>query len=104
VAGTLNVVSNIPTNSTSCTVGGTSNLYQLDVCTGKPLLKDDTDGMIAGRALSTTSAAVGFIIVRLPSGDLKLVATTADGGNLTKGLPPAQAQDARKAGWRRVRD
>jgi type IV pilus assembly protein PilY1 len=104
VSGTLNVVSNIPTNSSACSVGGTSNLYQLDVCTGKPLLNDQTDGMIAGRSLSNTAAAVGFIIVRLPSGALKLVATTADGGNTTKELPSAKEQDARKTGWRRVRD
>jgi len=104
VSGTLNVVSNIPTTSTACSVGGTSNLYQLDVCTGKPLLTDSTGAKIAGRQLSNTSAAVGFIIVRLPSGALKLVATTADGGNKTMELPSAQSQDARKAGWRRVRD
>ena len=111
VAGTLNVVSNLPTTSTACSVGGTSNLYQLDVCTGKALLVDpnatpgsSTTAMIAGGRLSNTSAAVGFIVVRLPSGALKLVATTADGGNVTVRLPPAQAQGARKGGWRRVRD
>jgi type IV pilus assembly protein PilY1 len=104
VSGTLNVVTNIPTNSSACSVGGTSNLYQLDVCTGKPLLNDKTDGMIGGRPLSNTAAAVGFIIVRLPSGALKLVATTADGGNPTKELPSAKDQDARKTGWRRVRE
>ena len=105
VAGTLNVVTNLPTSSSACSVGGTSNLYQLDVCTGKPLLVDAATGArIAGRSLSNTSAAVGFIIVRLPSGALKLVATTADGGNKTVELPSAQSQGARKSGWRRVRD
>jgi type IV pilus assembly protein PilY1 len=113
VSGTLNVVSNIPTTSSACSVGGTSNLYQLEVCTGKPLqtyLKtDQTTGVstsfpLAGSQLSNTSAAVGFIIVRLPNGALKLVATTADGGNVTKNLPAAKAQEARKAGWRRMRD
>jgi type IV pilus assembly protein PilY1 len=104
VSGTLNVVSNLPTSSSECSVGGTSNLYQLDVCTGQPLLVDSTIGAIAGRSLSNTAAAVGFIIVRLPSGALKLVATTADGGNKTVELPSAQSQGARKAGWRRVRD
>jgi len=121
VAGTLNVVSNIPTTSNACSVGGSSYLYQLDVCTARPLLtyeKSDaaTDGgtgtntgaatsfPLAGSQLANNSAAVGFIIVRLPGGALKLVATTADGGNVTKRLPSAQAQEAHKAGWRRVRD
>jgi type IV pilus assembly protein PilY1 len=104
VSGTLNVVSNIPTSSSACSVGGTSNLYQLDVCTAHPLLVDASNNPIVGRTLSNTSAAVGFIIVRLPNGALKLIATTADGKNTPFDLPAAAAQDARKAGWRRVRD
>jgi len=104
VSGTLNVVSNLPTSSSACSVGGTSNLYQLDVCTAQPLLFDANNNAIVGRTLSNTSAAVGFIIVRLPNGALKLIATTADGKNTPFDLPPAAAQNARKAGWRRVRD
>jgi len=104
VSGTLNVVSNIPTNSDACSVGGTSNLYQLNVCTAKPLLNDATDGMIAGRGLSNDAAAVGYIIVRLPGGGLKLVGTTAKGDNITVDVPSAKQQEPRKAGWRRVRD
>lgn len=104
VSGTLNVVANIPTSSTDCSVGGTSNLYQLDVCTGEQVVIDSTLGEIAGRTLSTNAAAVGFIIVRLPNGTLKLVATTADGGTVSVSLPPADTQQARRAGWRRVRE
>jgi type IV pilus assembly protein PilY1 len=104
VSGTLNVVSNLPTSSSACSVGGTSNLYQLDVCTAQPLLVDSDNNAIVGRTLSNSSAAVGFIIVRLPSGALKLIATTADGKNTPFDLPAAAAQDARKAGWRRVRE
>ncbi|WP_413674847.1 pilus assembly protein [Massilia cellulosiltytica] len=104
VSGTLNVVANLPTSSSACSVGGTSNLYQLDVCTAQPLLVDSSNQPIVGRTLSNTSAAVGFIIVRLPNGALKLIATTADGKNTPFDLPAATAQAARKAGWRRVRD
>ncbi|MGB9109231.1 MAG: PilC/PilY family type IV pilus protein [Telluria sp.] len=104
VAGTLNVVSNMPTSSTDCSVGGSSNLYQLDVCTGEQVVIDSTLGEMAGHTLSTNAAAVGFIIVRLPNGTLKLVATTADGGTVSERLPPATSDDARRAGWRRVRE
>jgi type IV pilus assembly protein PilY1 len=104
VSGTLNVVANLPTSSSACSVGGTSNLYQLDVCTAQPLLVDSANHPIVGRTLSNTSAAVGFIIVRLPNGALKLIATTADGKNTPFDLPAAAAQNARKTGWRRVRD
>lgn len=104
VSGTLNVVSNIPTNSDACSVGGTSNLYQLDVCTGKPLLNDVTDGMITGRGLSNDAAVVGYIIVGLSNGDKKAVGTTAKGDTVTVSMPSAKQQDPRKGGWRRVRD
>ena len=104
VSGTLNVVSNIPTASSACSVGGTSNLYQLDVCKAAPLLQDASGNKIVGRTLSNGSAAVGFIIVRLPSGALKLIATTADGRNTPFDLPATFSLEAHKAGWRRVRD
>jgi type IV pilus assembly protein PilY1 len=104
VSGTLNVVTNLPTSSSACSVGGTSNLYQLDVCTGEQVLIDSAVGEIAGRTLSSNAAAVGFIIVRLPNGTMKLVATTADGGNPSMNLPPSDGMAARKAGWRRVRE
>jgi type IV pilus assembly protein PilY1 len=104
VAGTLNVVTNMPTSSSDCSVGGTSNLYQLDVCTGEQVVIDTSLGAMAGRTLSTNAAAVGFIIVRLPNGTLKLVATTADGGTVSERLPPSDSEEARRAGWRRVRE
>ncbi len=104
VSGTLNVVTNLPTSSSDCSVGGTSNLYQLDVCTGEQVVIDTALGEMAGRTLSSNAAAVGFIIVRLPNGTLKLVATTADGGTVSERLPPSASEEARRAGWRRVRD
>jgi type IV pilus assembly protein PilY1 len=101
VAGTLSIVTNMPTSSSACSVGGTSNAYALNVCTGS--FVDGSDG-VAGGTLSNNSAAVGSIIVRLPSGALKLVVTTADGGNTTIGLRPAITPGTRKVGWRRVRN
>jgi type IV pilus assembly protein PilY1 len=103
VSGGLNVVTNLPTSSSSCSVGGTSNVYQLDVCTGRAIEVDNNGTLVAGHTLSNTSAAVGFIVVRLPSGALKMVTTTADGGTITTGVAPASTAGARKAGWRRVR-
>ena len=113
VAGTLNIVTNTPTSSSACSVGGTSNAYALNVCSGGFVdpnaigtQSTNTNGadIVAGSTLSNTSAAVGFIIVRLPSGALKLVVTTADGGNKTIGPPPSITPGARKVGWRRVRN
>jgi type IV pilus assembly protein PilY1 len=53
VSGVVNVVTNIPSSSSACSVGGTSNLYQVDVCTGQGV-----NGDPAGSTLSSTSAAV----------------------------------------------
>lgn len=109
VSGGLNIVTNLPSSSSSCKVGGTSNVYQLNVCTGEPLgqVVKDSSGQsytIAGQTLSNSSAAVGFIIVRLPSGALKMITTTADGNTITSGVAPAESEGASRAGWRRVRE
>lgn len=102
VSGGLNIVTNLPSASTDCSLGGTSNVYQFGVCTAQPLI--DPGEEVAGRTLSNTSAAVGFIIVRLPSGALKMVTTTADGNTITSGVASANSAAAHKTGWRRVRE
>ena len=99
VAGTVNVVTNLPSSSTECSVGGTSIMYQLNVCTGRAASPDG----IAGYPLAA-SAAVGFIVVRLPSGALKTITTTADGSMVTGRFPPSETTEAHRAGWRRIRD
>ena len=99
VAGTLTVVTNLPQSSTACAVGGISYAYFVDVCSGAAVSSD-----IAGVLLSGDAAAVGTTIVRLPSGALKLITTTAKGNTITTEVAPAKTQDARRTGWRRVRE
>ena len=99
VSGTVNVVTNLPSSSTECSVGGTSVMYQLNVCTGRAASPDG----VAGYPLAA-SAAVGFIVVRLPSGALKTITTTADGSMVTGRFPPSETTEAHRAGWRRVRE
>ncbi|WEF34131.1 pilus assembly protein [Pseudoduganella chitinolytica] len=98
VSGVGNVVTNVPTSESSCSVGGTSNFYAVDVCKGTGV-----NGTLVGSMLSNTSAAVGFIIVRLPKGDLKLITTTAKGETLTRPLQELDTVGAHRAGWRRVK-
>ena len=98
VAGTINVVTNLPSASSACNVGGSSNLYQFDVCLGK----GDASGWV-GAALSNNSAAVGFIIVSLPSGAKKIIATLADGSNKTVSAGDLKDPVSRRAGWRRIK-
>jgi type IV pilus assembly protein PilY1 len=98
VSGVANVITNVPSSSSACSVGGTSNLYQIDVCTGQGV-----NGDPAGATLSNTSAAVGFIIVRLPSGQLKLITTFADGSNATSAAKELDTAEAHRVGWRRIK-
>jgi type IV pilus assembly protein PilY1 len=108
VSGGLNIVTNLPSSSSACAVGGTSNVYQLNVCTAAAINSgsgiNPAAAGIAGTTLSNTSAAVGFIIIRLPSGALKMITTTADGNTITSGVAPAIALGTRKTGWRRVKN
>jgi len=98
VSGTLNVVTNVPSASSACNVGGSSNLYQIEVCTG---LGDATG--LAGVSLSDNSAAVGFIIVSLPSGAKKIIATLADGNTKTVAAGDLKDPVSRRTGWRRIK-
>ncbi len=98
VLGTLTVVTNLPRSSTACSVGGTSNIYELDMCTARPVRE------VAGSTLSGNSAVVGFINIGLPNGETKTIATTADGKTVTKDHNPASTMPTRRAGWRRVRE
>ena len=98
VSGVANVVTNLPTSSSSCTVGGSSNAYQVDICTGNAV-----PGYPAGTILSNTSAAVGFIIIRLPNGQLKMISTMATGETKTSSLQEEKSADAHRVGWRRVK-
>ena len=98
IDGGVNVVSTMPTASSSCTVGGTSNVYQFNVCTGSYV---SADGVV-GNTLSNTAAAVGFIIVRLPAGTVKMITTLANGSTITTNVTPPSSKDARKVGWRSV--
>ncbi|WP_317201040.1 PilC/PilY family type IV pilus protein [Janthinobacterium sp.] len=100
VSGALNVVTNIPSAASTCTVGGTSNVYQFNVCNGNAVQSYN----VAGGTLSNVSAAVGFIIIRLPSGAYKMVTTTAQGQMITNALSAPNAIGAHTVGWRRVRN
>lgn len=99
VKGTLNVVTTLPSASSTCSVGGKSNIYALDVCTAK----GDTNNVI-GAGLSSNSAAVGYVIVSTQSGSLKIKVTKADGTDETLSLGLPKTPVSRRAGWRRIQN
>jgi type IV pilus assembly protein PilY1 len=75
VQGTLVVVSNVPNNS-ACTIGGDSFIYQFDYKTGQ--FVSSSAGNVAGQKY-TGQITVGVVVVRLPSGVFKGIATGAAG-------------------------
>ena len=98
VFGSVSFVSNIPAASTTCTVGGKSKIYTLDVCTGSYL----NNTKIVGKTISEDAAVVGSIMVQLETGAVKLIITKANGATDTEEPSVSKSHDARKAGWRRV--
>jgi type IV pilus assembly protein PilY1 len=124
IYGGLNIVTNTPSSSSSCKVGGTSNVYQLNICTGAPLISTTVDGaggtgsgsgggggtgsgasiMIAGHTLSNSAAAVGSIIITLPKGNARQITTNADGSMGDGAVHAAISAAATRGGWRRVRE
>ncbi|WP_229507645.1 pilus assembly protein [Massilia sp. Dwa41.01b] len=111
IDGALNVVTNVPTTPTGCKVGGSSNVYQLNVCTAQPLMSvavtsgnRTTYVAAAGQTLSNSAAAVGTTVISLPSGDLRQITTNADGGIISTTAVNALPLTTKISGWRRVRE
>ncbi|TSA14004.1 MAG: hypothetical protein D4R74_09110 [Betaproteobacteria bacterium] len=101
VFSTAVVVSNLPISGSACTVGGTSYNYQFSLCTGS---YSDVTSKVVGGVLSSSSAAVGFIVIKLPSGTVKMITTTADGSKLTTSVKATASAAPRKSGWRTVKN
>jgi type IV pilus assembly protein PilY1 len=100
VGGAIDVVTNIPTAATACNVGGSSNIYQVDACTGSYVSSDK----IIGETLSSSSGAVGNTVISLSSGAQKDIVTLADGRIIEKDRNAKPTAKAHKVGWRRVRN
>jgi type IV pilus assembly protein PilY1 len=97
VLGTLVFSTDVP-NANACTTGGDSWTYQLNYLTGSYI--STTTNMQAGYK-TTGSLVVGNVIVRLPSGQLKIIQTTASGKKNTLGLNIGGAGlGGKKTGWR----
>ncbi|MGH8662058.1 MAG: pilus assembly protein, partial [Burkholderiales bacterium] len=84
VKGVLLVVTNEP-NSDACSTGGDAFLYQFDYQTGSYVASapDQVVGVKLGSAL-----AAGFVVYRLPSGQLKLTNIDVTGVKKTAGVNP----------------
>ncbi|HRA97605.1 MAG TPA: PilC/PilY family type IV pilus protein [Nitrospira sp.] len=99
VFGNLLVVTNQPTNISACTTGGVSYLYEFDYCKGSYLLAAPSQ-RIGGQL--GNSIVVGFIVIRLPSGALKVVTTFAGGEKTTGAVTSSVTGKVRRVSWREL--
>jgi type IV pilus assembly protein PilY1 len=95
--GTLVVVTNVPNNN-ACSVGGDAWFYQFDYRSGTYVAS--APGNQVGQRF-TGQTLVGVVVVRLPSGVLKAVATGATGTKTTVGVNVGGLGGAgRRVSWR----
>ena len=97
--GTLLLTTNVPNNS-ACTVGGDSFNYQFNYATG--LAISTSPGGVVG-SKTTGQIAVGFVVIRLPSGALKQIITGATGSKTTSAVFTGGVGGApRRSSWREL--
>jgi len=99
VLGTLVVITNVPA-SDACTIGGESWVYQLNYESGRYLQTSP------GNAIATklgNAVTVGVVVVRLPSGQLKAIATDAAGAKTPFGVNiGGSSASGRRTSWREL--
>lgn len=97
VLGTLVVATATPSGN-SCSVGGTSWIYQFDFATGLAV-----PGMSSVGQQNSAGLIVGIVIFRLPTGQLKGVSTAGDGTQNTFGVNLNSAgTGSKRTGWREL--
>jgi type IV pilus assembly protein PilY1 len=99
VRGTLLVATNEPNNE-ACSTGGNSFFYQIDYRSGSYLAS--SPGQVLGTKLGSALIA-GFVVYRLPSGQLKYTGIDITGQKQTGGvLPGSSGALGRRATWREL--
>jgi type IV pilus assembly protein PilY1 len=99
VRGVLLAATNEPNND-ACSSGGNSFFYQFDYRSGSYLAS--APGQVVGTKLGASLAA-GFVVYRLPSGQLKYTGIDITGNKTTGGvLPGPGGALGRRATWREL--
>ena len=99
VRGVLLVVANEPNNE-ACSSGGNRFDYQFDYRSGSYLAS--SPGQVVGTK-SGSALGAGFVVYRLPSGQLKYKSTDVTGTQTVKGVLPGPGGSlGRRATWREL--
>ena len=96
---TLLVLTNVPNNG-ACSVGGDSFPYQFNYLNGFAIAS--SPGLAVAQKI-TGQIAVGFVVIRLPSGSLKQIITGASGTKTTSAVyTGGSGSAARRVSWREL--
>ena len=99
VRGALLVLSNEP-NDQACSSGGNSFFYQFDYRSGSYI--SGAPGNEVGKLLGSALAA-GFVVYRLPNGQLKYTGIDVTGKKITDGVIPGSGGSlGRRVSWREL--
>jgi len=97
--GTLSVKTNIPSN-TACTVGGSSWTYQFDYSKGS-YVSTSPNNILA--TYNSNAISVGFVIVQVPGGGLKMISTDSTANKSTQGVDVGNSpMSGKRVGWRQM--
>lgn len=98
IAGTILLASNVPAN-TACSAGGDSWFYQLDYLSGTFV----STAANSTAAVKANNITVGFVVVRLPSGAIKIIKTDSAGNKDTAGANiGSSGGGGRRTSWREL--
>lgn len=100
--GTLTVSANVinPSISNACSVGGYSYLYQFDYKTGT-YISTATNQAVGKK--NANALLVGNVIVKLPSGVMKIITTTATGAKSVDALfTSGNSASGSRISWREI--
>ena len=99
VRGVLLVSANEPNNE-ACSSGGNRFLYQFDYRSGSYLAS--SPGQVVGSKAGSALSA-GFVVYRLPTGQLKIKTTDVTGAQKVEAVLPGPAASlGRRANWREL--
>lgn len=100
--GTLAFTSNIPSNSSACSVGGSSYLNYVDFRTGLGVAGATQVGILLSNG-TNTALATAPTLVRLPNGKVVSITNLSDGSTITSNTPVSPtSQHTRRISWREL--
>ena len=100
--GTLVFTTNVPSDDSACSPGGTSNIIYVNYRTGLAVPgSNDIGGLLSSNGISALASAA--TLVRLPNGKVVAIVNLSNGTTVTIEIPVAATnQKTRRVSWREL--